>query len=258
MLVLENIYCGYKNRQIIKNASFSVKKGKILSILGANGSGKSTLLKAIVGILPYQGSIKVKNFQIKNLTAKQKASFISYVPQASQIPYEFTVLEVVLMGRFHKSSFGFTYSQKDKDICLSSLEKIGILNFKDRIFKFLSGGERQLVLIARALAQKSDIIVLDEPVTGLDLGNQMRVLDILQELSSLKNTIIQTTHYPDHALKISHEVVWLDNGKVIDKGEAKDVINVQRIKDIYRVESKLLNQYGKTFLLPINYKKELK
>lgn len=258
MLSLKNLTCGYKNKQVVKNASFTAKEGMILSILGANGSGKSTLLKAIVGLLTYKGSIKIDSVEIKNLNAKQKAKLLSYVPQSSQIPYEFTVLDVVLMGRFHKSSFGFSYSKKDTTISLKALEKVGIEDFKDRIYRFLSGGERQLVLIARALAQKSKLIVLDEPVTGLDLGNQMRLLDVLEELAGEGNAIIQTTHYPDHALKISHEVVWLEVGHIIDKGKAKDVITTKKIEDIYHVKSKLLTHEGKSYLLPINYKKESK
>lgn len=257
MLNVENLTCGYKNKEVIKNVSFSAKKGEILSILGANGSGKSTLLKALVGILPYEGSICVNSLEIKNLKAKQKAKLISYVPQSSQIPYEFSVLEVVLMGRFHNCSFGFSYTKEDSEISLKALAKVGIESFKDKIYRFLSGGERQLVLLARALAQKSELIVLDEPVTGLDLGNQMRLLDILQELADGGNSIIQTTHYPDHALKISHEVVWLENGFIIDSGKAKDVISTKKIEDIYHVHSELIELHEKSYILPINYKKEL-
>ncbi len=256
MLVLKDITCKYGNKKIIKKANFSVKKGEILSILGANGSGKSTLLKTMIGLLPYEGSVKILNQEIKNIPTKLKASLISYVPQSSQIPYEFSVLDVVLMGRFHKSSFGFSYSKQDHDICLNALEKIGIKSFKDRIYRYLSGGEKQLVLIARALAQQSKLILLDEPVTGLDLGNQMRLLDILQELSSLGNTIVQTTHYPDHALMVSKRVVWIHEGQILDIGEAKEVINIKRIKKIYSITSKLLEQNGKTFLLPIKFLKE--
>ncbi len=256
MLKVETISCGYQDKIIIKNASFVALKGKVLSILGANGSGKSTLLKAIAGLLPYKGNVLVDNKEVQKINAKQRASFISYVPQSSQIPYEFSVLDVVLMGRFHKSSFGFSYSKKDYEICLNALEKIGIASFKDRVYRYLSGGERQMVLIARALAQKSQIILLDEPVTGLDLGNQMRLLDILEELAESGNTIIQTTHYPDHALRISQSVVWVHDGIIIDKGEAREVISTKRIQDIYGISSKLLHQDGKTYLLPINFLKE--
>ena len=255
MLKIKNLSSSYGSKQILNKINFNIKKDEVLSILGANGSGKTTLLKAIVGILPYKGDIFIANQNVKNLSRKQRASLIAYVPQYSNIPFDFNVLEIVLMGRFHSSSLNLSYSQTDKDEAIIALKQVGIENFSKRVFRNLSGGEKQLVLIARALAQKSKIIIMDEPVTGLDLGNQMRLLDLITSLSNNGKTIIQTTHYPDHALKISTQVLWLDKGKILDFGSPKEVINTQRIYDIYKVKSELLNHPDKNinYILPLQF-----
>lgn len=257
MVKIHNLSCSYGSKKILHNLSLHVKKGDILSILGANGSGKTTLLKAIVGLLSYEGSLHVKQKEIKSLKAKARATLLAYVPQSALIPFDFSVLEVVLMGRFHKSSFGFSYKKEDMRCADESLKRVGIQSFANKIFRELSGGERQLVLLARALAQQSELIVLDEPVTGLDLGNQMRLLEILKELAGEGRTIIQSTHYPDHALKISNKVAWIHEGRILHCGLPKEVITKKRVKEIYSVESEFITcKDGKAFVLPLNFIKK--
>ena len=255
MMKIANISCGYGSKEILNDISFSIEKGEVLSILGANGSGKSTLLKAMVSILPYKGDIYIDENNTKSLSPKQRASLVAYVPQSSTIPFDFNVLEIVLMGRFHKSSFNFSFSKKDKEEAYDALKQVGMEEFKMRVFKNLSGGERQLVLIARALAQKSKIIIMDEPVTGLDLGNQMQLLDLISTLANDGKIIIQTTHYPDHALRVSSKVLWLDKGEIIAFGTPKEVISTQRIYDVYGVESELMThkENGIGYILPLKY-----
>jgi len=254
MLTLKNITCSYGIKIVLKDINFHVKKGNIVSILGANGSGKSTLLKAILGLISYVGNIWIQGREAETLGSSQRASMIAYVPQTTLIPFDFSVLDIVLTGRFHTSSFGIGYPQKDKDIAICALERIGIEALKDRVYRHLSGGERQLVLIARALAQQSNLIVMDEPVTGLDLGNQMRLLDIMQELSSDGYTILQTTHYPDHALSISDSVAWINENEIIAYGMPESVINVSRIRNIYGIESQIvIDARGMRHLLPLGF-----
>lgn len=255
MIIVENLVSGYGKKSVLKGVDFHVKKGEVLSILGANGSGKSTLLKSIVGLLEYKGDIFIEKHNAQDLTKKQRASLIAYVPQSSLIPFDFNVLDIVLMGRFHSSVLAVSYSKEDKEIALEALKTIGIQKFQARSFQSLSGGEKQLVLIARAIAQKSKIIIMDEPVTGLDLGNQMRLLDLITKLAVEGKTIIQTTHYPDHALRISHKVLWIDSGEVLCFGEPKVVIDTQRIQDIYKVEAKYIQDTSSNleYLLPIKF-----
>ena len=257
MLKLENISCNYGKENIIENITFNVKKGEILSILGANGSGKSTLLKAIVGLLPYAGTLLLDGVESKKLTTKKRASLIAYVPQSTVIPFEFNVLEVVLMGRFHASSFGLSYSVDDKNIAFKALSQVGIESFSDKIYRYLSGGQRQLVLIARALAQQSELIIMDEPVTGLDLGNQIRLLDLMEELTFLGHTIVQTTHNPNHALRVSQKVVWIHKRNILSFGEPNVVVSPENIRKVYQVESELFtHKRGMTHLLSYGFIKK--
>lgn len=257
MLRLKNISCNYGEENIIEEINFSVQKGEILSILGANGSGKSTLLKAIVGLLPYEGNLLLNGVESKDLSVKQRASLVAYVPQSTVIPFEFNAMEVVLMGRFHDSSFGLNYSKEDKELALKAMSQVGIEDFCEKIYRNLSGGQRQLVLIARALAQKSSLIIMDEPVTGLDLGNQMRLLDLMEELSLLGHTVVQTTHNPDHALKVSKKVVWIHNKNILSFGEPKVVVSPENIRKVYQVESELFtHKKGVTHLLAYGFIKK--
>lgn len=256
MLKVKEISCFFGRKNVLDSIEFELNKGQIISILGANGSGKSTLLRCIVGLLKYSGEVLLKGQNIKNYNVKQRASFLAYVPQSNFMPYDFSVLEVVLMGRFHGSSFGLTYSKKDMEISLNALKKVEIEHFKDRIFNRLSGGEKQLVLLARTLAQQSQIIILDEPVTGLDIGNQMRLLELLSSLKNLNKAIIQATHNPEHALRISDKVIWLDNGKILAKGDPKSVITTSRIEQIYSINSQFLTHKDKEFFLPLNFIKD--
>lgn len=255
MIQVSNLFSGYGKKEILRDVSFQIENAEVLSILGANGSGKSTLLKSMVGILPYAGDIFIDGQDVKLLSKKERASFIAYVPQSSTIPFDFNVLEIVLMGRFHTSSFQFSYPKKDRDEAHEALKQVGMEKFEKRVFKNLSGGERQLVLIARALAQKSKIIIMDEPVTGLDFGNQMRLLELISTLSNDGTIIIQTTHYPDHALRISSKVLWLDTGKILAFGTPSEVIQTQRIYDIYHVKSELIfhQETGIGYVLPVKF-----
>ena len=255
MVELKEISCGYGLKKVIHEVSFSINKGQIVSLLGANGSGKSTLLKAIVGLIDYSGRIQIANKETRELSTINRAKLIAYVPQSTVIPFDFNVLEVVLMGRFHASSFGFAYGKHDTELAHDALNKVGIESFKNRTYRQLSGGERQLVLIARALAQQSQLIVMDEPVTGLDLGNQMRLLELMEHLSSLGYTLLQTTHYPDHALRISHKVAWLHDGLLLDFGNSKDVITRENILNVYGVEVEFLtHKSGTSHMLPLGFK----
>jgi iron complex transport system ATP-binding protein len=254
MLLVENISAAYGKTTIIRGVSFGVSEGEIVSILGANGSGKSTLLKALCGVLPYRGKITIDAIDAKSLSAKARAEIFAYIPQSQTVPFAFSAFEIALMGRFRFSSYDLDYSASDKKAALNALETVGAARLKDRVFNSLSGGERQLVVIARALAQEARIIVLDEPVTGLDMGNQLRLLNLLRELQKQGKTVIQTTHYPDHALRVSDRVLWIENGEVVAFGKPTEIITPDRVREIYGVKSELYTlASGETFLLPIGF-----
>lgn len=244
MLRVENLQGGYKEREILKGVSFAIESGSVVSILGANGSGKSTLLKMIIGSLPYQGAVYFRGREGRNLGARERAECVAYVPQSHAIPFEFSAFEVALMGRFRESPWSFGYAKEDKRLALEAMERIGALHLKDRIYRELSGGERQLVLLSRALAQRSEMIIMDEPVTGLDFGNQRRLLELMSSLASEGKTIVQTTHYPEHALEVSDRVVWLHEGRIIADASPQEAITPERLWEVYRVRSERVELGG--------------
>lgn len=252
MLEFTNLNCSYGKNEILKNINFKLEKDSIVSILGANGSGKSTFLKALMGINNYGGKISYNGKNLDTFSIKERAKVFAYVPQQINIPFEFNVLDVVLMGRFHGSASGFNYKKEDYEKVDIALSKVGALKFKDKVFKYLSGGEKQLVFLARALVQDSKIIVLDEPTTGLDLGNQMKILELMHKLKQDGKTIIQTTHYPDHALRVSDKVVWLHKKNLLAFGDAKSVVTKDRVAEVYGVDSMFLEHENRyRFLLPL-------
>lgn len=254
MLLLDakDISFSYGDKEVLKGVDFQLYQGDILSLVGQNGCGKTTLLKILLGIYKAKGEIKLLSKDIKSYSRKELARIISYVPQTHQIPFDYTVFDVVLMGRLaHIGAFS-NYSNHDKKIAIECLNKVGIVHLKEKIYSQISGGERQLAFIARALAQESKIIFMDEPVTGLDYGNQLKLLQFLKELSKEGYTFVKTTHYPDHALYASNQVMMLKEGKVLDVGDINKKLTKENIKELYGVEVEIISkQNGYKYCIPI-------
>lgn len=235
-----NLACGYGKKEVISGFNFSLQSGDILSILGSNGVGKTTIFKTILGFIkPFCGDILVDKQSIFKLNLKQKAKFLSYVPQYHILVFDFKVKDIVLMSKI--ANKGMFYSPKDDDFSatLQSLEKLNIKHFKDRIYTDLSGGERQMVLIARALNQGAKIIMLDEPTANLDFANQIKVLKAIKELSFQGYIIIMTTHTPSQVFYLGSKVALISKDRQI-YGEAKDVINDENLKEIYKTDIKVV------------------
>jgi len=253
MLLIDakNISFSYGNKQILTNIDFQLYQGDVLSLVGQNGCGKTTLLKILLGIFKSNGEIKILSKNINEYKNKELAKLISYVPQTHQIPFDYTVFDVVLMGRLAHIGLFSNYSLKDKEIALKALEKVGIGHLKDNIYSKISGGERQLAFIARALTQESKIIFMDEPVTGLDYGNQLKLLKFLKELSNEGYTFVKTTHYPDHALYASNKVMMLKNGQILDVGNINEKLTSTNIKKLYDVDVEIISkENGYKFCIP--------
>lgn len=242
ILKIQNLSVSYAKKNIINNISCEIKQNSICSILGPNGSGKSTLLKAIFNAIVFSGDVFIKEqnniINTKKISAKELAKLIAYVPQRYNIAFEFSVIDVILMGLYARSGF-FGYAKKYNDLVVSNLERVNILHLKDERFSNLSGGQKQLVLIARALIQQSQIIILDEPVSGLDLGNQYNLLELLEDMKKEGKTIIQTTHYPEHTYN-SDKIILLKNGKLFDQGDF-EILNPRNLKEIYGIDTKKVN-----------------
>jgi iron complex transport system ATP-binding protein len=193
-LELKNVSCGYGKKQVLRNISLSLASGEILCLLGPNGVGKTTLFRSILGLLSLQGGeVLLNGTDIRFWTQKDKAKAIGYVPQAHEPPFPYKVLDVVMMGRTaHMGRFAMP-SREDEDAALEALASIGASFLQNEIYTEISGGERQLVLIARALAQRPEILVMDEPTSNLDFGNQMRVLEQIKRLATKGFAIIMTS-----------------------------------------------------------------
>lgn len=241
-LVVRNCACGYGTKNIIKDISISVKSGEILCILGPNGVGKTTLFKTILGFLKLQsGEILLDDENIRDWPKKRLAKAISYVPQAHNPPFPFRVYDVVLMGRTaHVNTFA-SPSKKDKEIAEQALDALKISYLKDRIYTEISGGERQMVLIARALAQQANIMIMDEPTSNLDFGNQIKVLEQINKLAQRGFGIVMTSHFPNHAFLCSSKVALMQKNNKFIVGSADDVVTEENLKSAYGIDVKIVS-----------------
>jgi iron complex transport system ATP-binding protein len=258
-LEVKNVYSGYGKRQILKDISFKVDTGEILCILGPNGSGKTTLFKSILGFLNLQkGEILYEGQNISNWSRQKLAKTIAYIPQAHVSSFNYSVRDIVLMGRTaHLKQFD-SPSKKDEVIALESLKSLNILHLKDKAYTEISGGERQLVLIARAIAQQSKILIMDEPTSNLDFGNQILVLKEVKDLAAKGYTIIMSSHNPEYIYLLASKVLLMKKGGVIKIGKPIEVMTEGGLEKIYGIPVRIVdaflsqNKIAKVFL-PANY-----
>ena len=235
----------YQGRLVLSEVSLAFKRGEVVSFLGPNGSGKTTLLKIMLGILqPQTGTVLFEGRALKTIPRRDFARQVAYVPQVHREAFAYTVEEVVLMGRMPYHSFFSAYSRKDRDIAAAAMERLDIFHLRERPYTEISGGERQLALIARALAQGAGVFIMDEPVNGLDYGNQMRLLSGINGLAKEGLTFIMTTHFPDHALMTADRVILLKAGAVIADGPPAQTITREAIFALYRIEVNVVSMNG--------------
>jgi len=239
MLQCRKLTCGYGKKITIKDIDLSFEKGEVICLLGSNGVGKTTFFKTLLGFLKsVSGEIFLLGKPISNYSKKNLAKHIAYVPQAHQAPFDFSIKDVVMMGRtihFKRR----VPSSKDWEIVDQVIDELGIEYMKDDSFMSISGGERQMVLIARALAQESDIIIMDEPTSNLDFGNQSKILQVIKKLKEKNKLIIMTTHSPNQAFECGTEVVIFNDKKVLGKGNPDDIITDQLLKQVYDINGKV-------------------
>jgi iron complex transport system ATP-binding protein len=237
MLELRDAACGYGKRVVARNISFTAGPGEILSILGANGVGKTTLFKTVLGHLPsLGGAILLNGTDLRAVSGRERARRIGYVPQSHTPPFPFTVRDVAVMGRTAHISLFSAPSAKDARIAEEALEAVGAAHLADRVYTEISGGERQLVLIARALTQRPEILIMDEPTANLDFGNQAKMLALIKELAETGLTIILTTHFPDHAFMCASKVALIKSRDVFLTGSAEEIVTRENLRDVYGIE----------------------
>ncbi len=241
---VKNLSFAYGDRPVLHDISFSVGKGEFLSILGPNGVGKSTLFRCVLGLLSgYTGQVLVDGVDARSFSTREAARHIAYIPQSSHSIFNYSVFDIILMGRTSGLSTFRSPGREDKALCQWAMEKVGITRLADRCFHRLSGGEQQLVLIARALVQKAPVLMLDEPTANLDFGNQLLVLEQARNLAREGYTVIQTTHHPEQSYLFSDRILAIQAGRVLTEGKPKDVLTEETIHALYGVDVDIVSLY---------------
>lgn len=226
---------GSVHDEILHNIDFTAEKGKITTIIGHNGCGKSTLLKALLGFLPLDsGEILIDGTPLSQLSAQEAARKMAYLPQGKGIP-DISAGRMVLHGRFPYLNYPRKYKKTDFDIARSAMEQMGIADLAEKHMAELSGGLRQKVYIAMALAQQAPIIVMDEPTTYLDIGQQLKFAELVRELAENGKTVILVLHDILLALKISDSIAAMKNGQIVQVGTADEILKSNVLEDIYGV-----------------------
>ncbi|MET3927106.1 ABC transporter ATP-binding protein [Devosia sp. 2618] len=235
-LQLDKVGVGYHGKAVVEDISLEIASG-ITCLLGPNGAGKTTLFKAMLGLLPCaSGTISLFDRPLQNWSRRDLGRAIGYVPQAHAALFPFTTLDVVLMGRSPHLSAYASPSRADESIARNCLDRLGLLSLAARPYTELSGGERQMVLIARALAQQPQILFMDEPTASLDYGNQIRVLDQARALADDGMTIVFSTHNPEHALRIGDDVALIFAGGLYANAAPNLVLTPQTMREVYGVD----------------------
>jgi iron complex transport system ATP-binding protein len=240
MIKVEGVHFSYGRHKVLNGVTFEVKKGEFVCILGANGCGKTTLLKTVLAFLrPQQGQITLYGRDIHAMPEKELAQKVAYIPQTHTPPFPFTVIDVVLLGRTPYLSRAYRPTARDERIAKEAMERLGIGHYAQKSYTELSGGQRQMVIIARALAQQPDILIMDEPTASLDFGNQYLVLAQMLSLAGEGMGILMVTHNPDHALYCADHIIAMRGGSIVSLGEAREVINEPTMRDIYNMTIKV-------------------
>ena len=236
MLSAHALGFGYGAKAVGRGVDLEVRPREVLCLLGPNGSGKTTLFKTMLGLLPAQaGEVRLDGAPLAGLARPEIARRVAYVPQAHAAHFPFTVIDMVVMGRTAHLGLFASPSQDDRRRARAALATLGIADLAEAEYTRISGGQRQLALIARSLAQEAPAIVMDEPTASLDFGNQVVVLAEIKRLAAQGLAIVLSTHDPDHAFSIGNRVALLDGGRLIAQGDPHDVLTAERLQAVYRV-----------------------
>ena len=240
MLEVKNLYCGYNGVDIIKDVSFRVDRGENICIVGPNGCGKSTLLKAISNLIPFKGSVLLDGNDTKSLKRKDLAIKIALMTQSSNILFPYSIYDTVALGRYaHLNGVFSRLNKKDEEIINNSLDKVGLLDIKDKLINELSGGQLQRVFLARAFAQDPDVILLDEPTNHLDLRYQIEMLDYLKVWAKENNKIVVAVlHDLNLVQNFGDKVLMLKDGVIKNNGNTREVLNGSDLEEVYGIDIK--------------------
>jgi iron complex transport system ATP-binding protein len=246
-----NLSIGYPDRLVGTGLNVRLAEGEVLALLGPNGGGKTTLLKTLLGLLPPRGGeVRVMDRALAELPVAERARVVGYVPQVHTGTFAFTVETVVLMGRTAHGSLFAAPTARDREISYAALDRFGIGALADRAYTEISGGERQLVLLARALAQEPRFIVLDEPTASLDFGNQGKVMREIRALAEAGLGVMFTTHDPNHAMRAATRAYLLRDGACLAEGPVAEVLTASLLEELYRAPVQVLREDARVAFLP--------
>lgn len=250
MLKIDNLHFSYGNGdKVLQGINLHLNEGEVVTLIGPNGSGKSTLLKCICGINPsYTGRIEVRGRDLKEMTSRERARLIAYVPQSEDRGFPCTVYDAVLMGR--RPYIQWSPTREDHEIVESIIEAVGLGDLVDRDVNRLSGGQRQKVLIARALAQLPSVLLLDEPTSNLDIKHQLEVMNVIRELAGHGVSSLVAIHDLNMASRFGDRCVLLHQGSIYAEGEWSEVLNQQNLMEIYGVSCCVIHQNGHGLVVP--------
>lgn len=235
MIDLQHVSAGYDEREVLHNINLHIKAGKVTALIGPNGCGKSTLLKSLVRINPHSsGRILVNDRLVENYKTTELAKQIAYLSQSKNIP-DITVLKMVLHGRFAYLNYPRRYRKEDYDIARKALEWVGLSDLEEEPVNRLSGGMRQKVYIAMALAQNTPVILMDEPTTYLDIYHQLKVMEMARDLANEGKTVVMVLHDLSQALRTADEIVVLCNGNVVFQGTPQEVYESGKLTEVFGV-----------------------
>ena len=242
---VEDLHFSYGSHEVLKGVSFGVEDCGFVSLLGPNGAGKSTLFRCMLGLLePGSGSVHICGRDIRHMPPAELSHRVAYIPQSHTPIFNFSVFDMVLMGTTAQLPRFSSPGKKQKELAEAAMERLGISHLRNRGCSNISGGERQLALIARAIAQQAKILVMDEPSASLDYGNKLRVMETVKSLTQDDYTVIQSTHDPDQAYLYSDQILALYDGKLLANGTPQETISSDLISKLYGVDVSVCSLLG--------------
>jgi len=241
---VEDLHFSYGSHEVLKGVSFGVEDSGFVSLLGPNGAGKSTLFRCMLGLLePTSGSVHICGRDIRNMPAAELSHRVAYIPQSHTPVFNFSVFDMVLMGTTAQLPRFSSPGKQQKELAEAAMERMGIYHLRNRGCSNISGGERQLALIARAMAQQAKILVMDEPSASLDYGNKLRVMETVKSLTKDGYTVIQSTHDPDQAYLYSDQILALYDGKILAWGTPQETISSALVSTLYGVDVEVCSMH---------------